>query len=139
MTQGRPITVLTCLIIAAVIILAFAVLAWADVKTGRASWYSRESCKREGTGGKDIRMANGKPLDDNALTCAAWGPKFGTMLRVTNLDNGKSVVVKLTDRGPGKRAWRRGVIVDLTKAAFRKLAPVKRGVIRVKVETVKGK
>lgn len=106
---------------------------------GKASWYSRESCAREGTGGKDIRMANNRPLDDNALTCAIWGPKFGTKLKVTNLDNNQSVVVTVTDRGPGRGPWRKDVLIDLTMAAWKKLgAPLSKGIIdRVKVEPVK--
>ncbi len=121
MTQGRSIPPEVWAIIVMALITLFCVLAFGDTETAdvtiaKASWYSRESCRREGTGGKDIRTASGERLDDNALTCAVWGPKFGTMLKVTNLENGKSIVVRCNDRGPGRR-----------------------GIIRVKIEIVEGK
>jgi len=104
-----------------------------------ASWYSRESCRREGTGGKDILMANGKPLNDSAMTCAVWNIPFRRKLRVRNLANGRTVIVTVTDRGPGKRSRSQGVIVDLTPAAMRELAGekgIKQGRVMVEVERI---
>jgi len=104
---------------------------------GFSTWYSRKSCRHEGTGGKNILMANGKLLDDSAMTCAIWNIPFGRKLRVRNLDNGRTVIVTVTDRGPGKRSRSRGVIVDLTEAAMRELAGeegIKQGRVRVELE-----
>jgi rare lipoprotein A len=61
------------------------------------------------------KTASGETFDKNAMTCAAYGFPFGTCLRITNSNNGKSVVVKVTDR-PGKS------VVDLSRSAFGKVA-----------------
>jgi rare lipoprotein A len=82
-------------------------------------------------------MANGKPLNDSAMTCAVWNIPFGRKLRVRNLANGRTVIVTVTDRGPGKRSRSRGVIVDLTPAAMRALAGedgINAGRVRVELE-----
>jgi len=107
-------------------------------ETGTASWYSVESCKREGTwqkyGGK---MANGEVFDDKKFTCASWDYKFGTTLRVWNVASNESVTVIVTDKGPAKRLYQMGRIIDLSKAAFSAIADLKQGIIQVKVEEVK--
>lgn len=106
---------------------------------GYATWYSRESCQREGTGGKEILMANGRPLDDNALTCAIWGIKFGTKIKVKNISNGREAILTVTDRGPGRRSRSRGTIIDLTPTAMRELAGeqgIKQGKIKVELEVI---
>jgi rare lipoprotein A (peptidoglycan hydrolase) len=119
----------------------------AGATTGYATWYSRASCRREGTGGDRVLMANGKPLDDTALTCALWRltprgtPRRpdGGMWRVTALDTGRSVLVRWTDNGPGKRSRARGVVVDLSRGAMMALAgeqAIKAGRVRVKLEEV---
>ena len=97
-----------------------------------ASWYSSESCQREGTSG--ILTASGERFDENALTCAMRSRDFGRFYKITNLVNGKSVIVKHTDFGPNKKLWKKGRIVDLSKAAFEKISDLKTGVINVKVE-----
>jgi rare lipoprotein A len=101
---------------------------------GYASWYSIESCKREGTSGI---MANGKELKDEDYTCAIWGQKFGTIFKVTNLKTGVSVQVVVTDRGPAKRLVKKGHIIDLSKMAFSRIAKLERGIVEVKIETIK--
>ena len=82
-------------------------------------------------------MANGEIFDDTRITCAAWDYQFGTILKVTNLANGKSVLVEVTDRGPAKRLYKKGRIVDLSKGAFREIASLERGIIEVTVEEIK--
>lgn len=96
-----------------------------------ASWYSYESCIKEGSLGV---MANGKVLDDSRFTAASWDYDFGTRLQITNLNNRKTVVVEITDRGPSKRLYRQGRVLDLSMAAFKALAPLKDGVIPVSIE-----
>jgi rare lipoprotein A (peptidoglycan hydrolase) len=99
-----------------------------------ASWYSVKSCLKEGTSGI---MANGRKLNDQALTCAAWHYKFGTRLKITNVDNLKSVTVTVTDRGPAKRLVKAGRVIDLSVAAFKELAPLSKGIITITVEEVR--
>ena len=100
--------------------------------TGTASYYTVASCLQEGTSGI---TASGEALDDAKLTCAAWGYKFGTRLTVTNLENGRSVVVTVNDRGPSKRLVAKGRIIDLSRGAFATIADLKQGIIRVNVST----
>ena len=91
---------------------------------GIASWYSE----------KDAFMnkytANGEVFEDSKLTCASWDFEFGTWLEVKNLNNGKSIVCRVNDRGPSKRLHR---VIDLTKTAFRKIADPQKGLVWVSV------
>ena len=105
----------------------------AGAREGTASWYSVESCHREGTSGI---MANGQPLDGRQLTAASWDYPFGTRLLVRY--GAKAVVVVVTDRGPARILVRQGRLLDLSEAAFEALAPLARGVIKVRIEVVRG-
>jgi len=96
-----------------------------EVKT-KASWYSTQESK--------ARCADGSALNDNALTCASWCYPLSTWIKVEH--EGRAVVVKVTDRGPGKKALSRGVTLDLSKRAFSELAGLEQGVIQVKVSQV---
>lgn len=78
------------------------------------------------------RTASGARYDMYAMTCAHRTAPFGTRLRVTDLENGRSVVVTVTDRGP----FRRGRVVDVSLAAARALGMIERGVAQVRVERV---
>lgn len=113
----------------AAVYLAAAEIANAEPRHGTASWYSVASCKREGTSGI---MANGEPLDDQAFTAASWDYRFGTVLQVCYA--GQCTQVTVTDRGPAKRLYRQGRIIDLSRAAFLALSPLSAGVIDVTVE-----
>lgn len=73
--------------------------------------------------------ASGEKFDKNKFTCASNYYKIGTMLEVTNISNGKSVVVKVNDRGGFK-----GMKLDLSEGAFKRIAKLKQGVLKVKVE-----
>jgi len=95
-----------------------------------ASYYTVNSCMKES--GQAI-MANGRKLDDSKFTCASWDHKFGKKLRITNLANGKSVVVEVTDHGPARRLYRRGRIIDLSRAAFSAIADLKQGIIQIEI------
>ncbi len=74
--------------------------------------------------------ASGEPYDMHALTCAHPTAPFGTRLRVTDLDTGRSVEVTVNDRGP----YVPGRVIDVSLAAARQLGMVHRGVARVRVE-----
>ena len=78
-------------------------------------------------------MSNGERYDRNAFTCAHRTLPFGTRLKITNPRNGKSVIVRVTDRGP----FVRGRVVDLSYAAARELGTLASGVAYVKVELVR--
>lgn len=104
--------------------------------TGTASWYSIESCIKESG---QYTMANGKELNDELLTCASWDYAFGTKLHITNIRNGKSCVVRVSDRGPARRLYRMGRIIDLSKRAFSELALLEQGIIEVNVKVIKGR
>ena len=87
-------------------------------ETGRAAFYS---------GG---RTASGERTGPDGLTAAHRTLPFGTMVRVTNIRNGKTVVVRITDRG----RYGRGCIIDLTRAAARELDMISSGTALVSVE-----
>mgnify|MGYP005857324527 CR=1 FL=1 len=91
---------------------------------GVASWY--------GPGFHGNRSASGEVFDQNALTAAHRTLPFGTMVRVTNLNNGLSVVVRITDRGP----FSRGRIIDLSAGAARVIGLISSGVAPVNVEVL---
>lgn len=76
-------------------------------------------------------MANGKPFDPDKLTAASWFYPLGTRVVVTHDD--RSVVVEITDRGPAKRLVKEGRKIDLSHAAFAKLADPDVGLIEVTV------
>jgi len=94
---------------------------------GQASWYS------ESDPGIKKTTANMEIFDETAMTCAIWDLPFNTKLKVTNIDNGKSVVVRVNDRGPARRLNR---AIDLTKGAFSKISNLNKGIINVRIEEV---
>jgi rare lipoprotein A len=73
--------------------------------------------------------ASGEKFDQEALTAAHRTLRFGTCLRVVNMENGHSVKVRVNDRGPFKE----GRIVDVSLGAARKLDMVKKGLVRVRL------
>ncbi|WP_344616742.1 septal ring lytic transglycosylase RlpA family protein [Dactylosporangium salmoneum] len=77
--------------------------------------------------------ASGEPFNPNAMTAANKEWKFGTQVRVTNLANGNQVVVTINDRGP----YVSGRCIDLSRAAFQKIASLGAGVITAKYEVLK--
>jgi rare lipoprotein A (peptidoglycan hydrolase) len=113
------------------ILLCLTVRANAETVSLKASWYSDASLKQEGTWktSKGI-MANGKQFDETKLTCATRLYPLGARLRVLNVRNGKTVIVTCTDR-IGKRFAK--TRIDLSKAAFEKIAMLKEGLISVEV------
>lgn len=76
--------------------------------------------------------ANGEIYDQMAFTAAHKKLKFGTLLRLTNLRNDKSVIVRINDRGP----YIPGRNIDLSKASAIALGMMHRGVIKIKVEEI---
>lgn len=79
------------------------------------------------------RTASGTKFDNNKYTAAHRKFAFGTMLKVTNENNGKSVIVKVTDRGP----FSKGREIDLSRRAFMEIAANKNtGVLKVTIEVI---
>jgi rare lipoprotein A len=91
-------------------------------ETGIASWY--------GPNFHGKRTANGEVFDRNLLTAAHRTLPMPSAVRVTNLDNGRSVIVRVNDRGP----FARGRIIDLSEAAAEQLGYRNNGVAKVRVE-----
>lgn len=91
---------------------------------GAASWY--------GPGFHGRTTANGERFNQNELTAAHRKLPFGTRVRVTNETNGRSVVVRINDRGPyaGQR------VIDLSRGAAEKIGLIRKGVGRVKLEVL---
>ena len=98
------------------------------VQRGLASWYSEEDP------GINTHTANNEVFDDAQRTAAMWEVPFNQLVRVTNLENGMSVVVRVNDRGPHRRFVREGRIIDLSKRAFSDIAPLGRGLIPIQLE-----
>jgi hypothetical protein len=99
-----------------------------------ASFYSVQSLKQEGTWktSKGV-MANGQKFDEDALTCATRLYPLGSVLMVSTLDRRNSISVKVTDRIGKRFATKR---IDLSKAAFARLAPLSKGLVQVTVERI---
>lgn len=91
---------------------------------GQASFYSNKFNGR--------RTASGETFDQKKFTCACNVLPLGTWVKVTNLRNGKSAIVKVNDRIHPKMKR----VVDLSKAAAQKLGYVSNGLTRVKVEPI---
>ncbi len=87
-----------------------------------ASWYGPPYAGRRG--------ADGTVYDQNAMTAAHLRFALGTVVRVTNLENGERAVVRITDRGP----FVRGRIIDLSLRAAKELGVYRAGTARVRVE-----
>lgn len=96
-----------------------------DKGSMKASWY--------GPGFHGHKTANGERYDQMSFTAAHKSLKFGTLLKITNPKNNKSVVVRINDRGP----YVTGRDLDISKAAALSLGMVRRGVAKIKVEEIK--
>lgn len=89
---------------------------------GMASFYSSEFA--------GSRTANGERFDPGAMTAAHRTLAFHSRVAVTNLANGKEVIVRINDRGP----WGKGRIIDISSAAAREIGMHRSGTARVKLE-----
>jgi rare lipoprotein A len=98
----------------ALLVAAFTVPA--SAQCGSASWYALYS-----------QTASGEQMDPSELTAAHRTLPFGTKLKVTNQKNGKTVVVRINDRGP----FIKGRVIDLSKAAANRLGFVSSGVTSI--------
>ena len=93
-------------------------------ESGLASYYGPEFAFR--------RTANGEMFDPHRMTAAHRSLPFNTRIRVTNLANGRRVVLRINDRGP----YRKGRILDLSYAAAKRLGFAKGGLARVRIDVL---
>lgn len=113
-----------------IVFLLFTLLTFATAQPvsaqthGKASYYSKNLHGR--------RTSDGSRYHKDSLTCAHRTLPFGTLLKVTNKQNGKEVVVKVTDRGP----YGHGRVVDLSTAAAKELGMLASGIAQVKIEPI---
>lgn len=77
------------------------------------------------------RTASGEIFNQNKLTCASNIYTFGTKLKVTNLSNNKSVIVKVNDTGK-----LHGRTIDLSKKAFKTISKLEKGIIKIKIKVL---
>ena len=110
--------------IATTLSLGFTLLQAQDLQQGKASFYARKFSGQ--------KTASGERLHHDSLTCAHRTYPFGTLLKVYNPANGRSVIVRVTDRGP----FVRGRIIDLSWRAAKELDIIAKGVAMVTVQKV---
>ncbi|HHF53278.1 MAG TPA: septal ring lytic transglycosylase RlpA family protein [candidate division WOR-3 bacterium] len=95
------------------------------IEVGLASYYGRKFHGK--------KTASGEIFNMYKLTAAHRKLPFGTYVKVTNLENGRSVIVRINDRGPFKK----NRIIDLSYEAAKRLGIISKGVARVKLEVIK--
>ena len=99
------------------------------VQRGLASFY--------GPGFQGERTASGAIFDERQMVAAHRTLPLGSVVRVTNLENNRAVVLKVIDRGPYGRNYRKGTIIDVSKGAARRLGFLHDGLVPVRVEVLK--
>ena len=118
-------------LVSKIILLAIIILALVDIKiakgevVGIASYYTVKSSSNI--------TASGEQFNEADLTCASNDYPFNTMLKVTNINNGKFIFCRVNDTGNFKKYGR---IIDLSPKAFSELADLKEGIIKVKIEPI---
>ena len=132
-TRGRGWVVAT--LATAAIVLLLTAAGWGVPSTdtrpaqfGLASWY--------GPGFHGEETASGEIFDQQEMVAAHRTLPLGSVIRVTNLQNGRRVTLRVIDRGPYGRNYRRGTIVDVSRGAARRLQFLKKGLTRVRVDVV---
>lgn len=98
-----------------------------QVGSGMASYYGNEFAGK--------RTASGEKFDPNGLTAAHRTLAFGSKLRVTNLSNGKDVIVRVNDRGP----WGRGRVIDISLGAAKQIGMHRSGTAKVSIHLLPAK
>jgi rare lipoprotein A len=99
------------------------------VQVGLASYY--------GPGFHGEPTASGKIFNQYEMVAAHRSLPLGSVVRVTNLENRRRVVLRVIDRGPYGRNYRKGTIIDVSKGAARKLGFIREGLVPVRVEVLR--
>ena len=137
MNTTRFVRWLSCLVIASLLPFAAsesramehrAKSAKKTTATGLASFYARRLDGKQ--------TARGDTFSNDELVAAHRSYPFGTRVRVTNLENDTSVVVRIVDRGASRANRREGVIIDLSQAAAARLKMKKNGRVRVRLDVL---
>ena len=98
------------------------------IRFGLASWY--------GPGFHGEETASGEIFDQRELVAAHRTLPFGSVVRVTNLQNGRRVTLRIIDRGPYGRNFRKGTVIDVSRAAARRLGFLRTGLVRVRLDVL---
>ena len=99
-----------------------------ETREGLASYYGKEFHGR--------MTASGIRFDMNAMVAAHPSYPFGTLLRVTNLANGRSTSVRIVDRGPARGPRAEGIIIDVSRKAAEVLRFIQQGRARVRLDVL---
>jgi rare lipoprotein A len=99
-----------------------------ETREGLASYYGKEFHGRT--------TASGIRFDMNAMVAAHPSYPFGTLLRVTNVANGRSTRVRIVDRGPAPGLQAKGIVIDLSRRAAEVLGFIQQGRTRVRLEVL---
>ena len=100
-----------------------------EVRTGLASYY--------GPGFEGKQTASGIPFDKTAMVAAHPTYPFGTVVRVTNLANKRTVDVRVVDRGPARGPRSQGVLIDVSQGAAADLDFIRQGRTKVRLEVLR--
>ena len=98
------------------------------LQSGLASWY--------GPGFHGKETASGEIFDQREMVAAHRTLPLGCVIRVTNLENGRRLTLRVIDRGPYGRNFRNGTVVDVSRGAARRLGFIKQGLVRVRIEVI---
>ncbi len=98
------------------------------IQHGLASYY--------GPGFHGQETASGEIFDQREMVAAHRTLPLGAIVRVTNLENRRDVVLRVIDRGPYGRNFRKGTIIDVSRGAAKKLGFIRDGLVRVRVEVL---
>ena len=82
-------------------------------------------------------MASGEKFDSRAMIAAHPSYPFGTLVRVTNLSNGRAVDVQILDRGPAAGPRSAGVVIDVSQGVAQRLGFIREGRARVRLEVLR--
>lgn len=123
------VVVLCCLMWAGAALEAQRPKSKGRVQTGFATYYSRSFDGQQ--------TASGSTFDGDRLVAAHRTLPFGTVVKVTNLENGRTVRVRIVDRGPYGENHREGTIIDLSPAAAKRLRMIEDGQVRARVEVIR--
>jgi rare lipoprotein A len=99
------------------------------IQLGLASYY--------GPGFHGQATASGEIFDQYEMVAAHRSLPLGSVVRVTNLENRRRVTLRVIDRGPYGRNYRKGTIIDVSKGAARRLGFIRDGLVRVRVEVLR--
>jgi len=98
------------------------------VQLGLASWY--------GPGFHGRETASGEIFDQREMVAAHRTLPLGSVVQVTNLENGRSLTLRVIDRGPYGRNYRRGTILDVSRGAARQLGFIRDGIVKVRIRVL---